>query len=185
MAPGLEDLIKSFGNPRLDLVRTGTGGIGINPVLVDALMAEPRLALEARRLGMREPVPLVTDCPESRLIIDRIAEDDDAMQQAAAILSGTPYSLPIDSLLLLHLLPFAPRLPVGGIAALTEAHDARRRVDVARHIGGAVASGSLPSGCIDGLAVIDYRDYLDWPGRLPGSVFLDAWLGNLPTVFQE
>lgn len=48
---GLEDLIKSFGNPRLDLVRTGPDGIGINPVLVDALMAEPRLALEARRLA--------------------------------------------------------------------------------------------------------------------------------------
>jgi hypothetical protein len=184
MALGLDALIKSFGSPNLGLVQTGRDGIGINPVLVDALMADPRLALEARRLGLREPVPLVVDCPESRLIIDRIAANDDAMQQTAAILSGAPYSLAIDSLLLLHLLPFTPCLPVGGIAALTEPHDAQRRFEVVRHIGGAVASGSLPSGCIDGLAVIDHRDYLDWPGRLPGSKFLYAWLGTLESRTQ-
>ena len=110
MAPGLDDLLKSFSNVT-GLIYIGPLGVGINGVLFDALMAEPALALEARRKGARVAVPGVIDCPESRIIIDRICEDDDAMQQAAAILEGTPQSLVIDSLLLLHLLPFAPALP--------------------------------------------------------------------------
>lgn len=184
MAPGLDDLIKSFGDPGLGLVYQGPKGAGVSAVLFDTLMAEPSLALEARRKGVRVAVPLVADSPDSRIILDRICEDDGAVQQTAAILSGTPFSLAIDSLLLLHLLPFAPSLPIGGIAALTEPHDARRRVDVARYIGCAVASGYLYAGRQDGLDVIDHRDYADWSRRLPGSMFLDAWLGKLESRTQ-
>ena len=184
MAPALDDLLKSFSNPALGLVYPGPLGVAVNGALFDALMAEPGLALEARRKGARVAVPGVIDCPESRIILDRVCEDDHAMQQAGAILEGTPHSLVIDSLLLLHTLPFTPRLPIGGIAALTEPQDVWRRVDVDRHISAAVAAGWLPSDRINGLDVVDYRNYQDWDGRLPGSIFLDAWLGTLESRTQ-
>ena len=183
-APRLDDLLKSFGSPGLGLVKRHDGRVGVAGALLDALQDEPHLALQLRRRGLREAIPGVIDGPESRVIIGRICEDDKAMQQAGAILEGTPHSLVIDSLLLLHLLPFTPCLPIGGIAALTEPHDTQRRVDVARHIGAAVAAGWLPAGRINGLNVVDYRNYADWPGRLAGSIFLDAWLGTLESRSQ-
>lgn len=185
MAPGLEDLIKSFGSPRLDLVYPGPMGVGINGALFDALMVEPHLALEARSKGTRVPVLGVTDCPESRIILDRICEDDGAMQQAGAILSGEVDGVVIESLQLLHLLPFVLMLPIGGIAAITEPNDTRRRIEVGQYLSACIATGQLPAYEIEYLTRIEAPSYGDWPGRLPGSIFLDAWLGNLPTVFQE
>jgi hypothetical protein len=129
-------------------------------------------------------VPGVIDSPESRIILDRICEDDNAMQQAAAILSGETGDIVIRCPILLHLLRHVSALPVGGIAAITAPADMRRRAEVAQYLANRIAAGQLSAYEIDGLHRIEHGTYQGFPGRLPGSMFLDAWLGTL-TVFSE
>lgn len=180
----LESLIKSFSAPALDLVQTGPQGIGLAGGLHDALMAVPRLALEGRRLGIRGPVPRVTDTPESRLLIDRIAEDGETLEQAAALLSGETDGVAICAEILIPLLRFVPALPVPSIAALHEPLDMRRRAEVWRYLADAVKHDRLPVYNIDHIDLVNNRSYADF-NRLPGGVYLLVWQGNLPIHAQK
>lgn len=185
LAPQLDDLIKSFSTPALGLVKAGPEGIGLAPALFEAFMDEPHLVLQARQKGVRVSCPGVTDCPDSRRILDRIAEDHAATEQAGALLSGEVDGVFIFTPVLLHLLSHVPLLPVASIAALHKPTDIYRRAEVAQWLAATVESDRLPSITIRGMVQIDRQNYADFPARLPGSQFLGAWLGLLPVAFSE
>jgi hypothetical protein len=197
MALGLDALLKSFAADGDGSIRIDADGIGINDSLCDVLLEEGRLAIQARRLGIRVAVPGIDDTPESRLLIDGIQDDDEAIEQLHSLLQDvtgairtyeiqTAATVQINSLALLHLLPHCPMLSISAIAALHCPTDLRRRADVAQWIRRDAMRGDVFHATFRDKFILVHRlDYLSYPHRLQGSQWLDAWLGTLSTVFQE
>ncbi|MDP2786195.1 MAG: hypothetical protein Q8O38_16625 [Sulfurimicrobium sp.] len=196
-APNLESLLKSFATDGSGIVQfDADGSIGIDSSMIDTILTEPRLAIHARRLGIRVAVPGITDAPESRILLDALAHDLDATEELHALLleivgavrssqTEPPETMLFKSLSLLHILPFVPSLSVGAVACLHEPDDLRRRAETASCLTASIRAGSLKAHHQDGVLVIQRADYSAYPGRLKGSMFLSAWTGDLPTAIWD
>lgn len=196
MAAALDALLKSFAADNDGSVLIDERGIGINSDLTDVFLEEPRLAIQARRMGVRVPVPGIDDTPESRLLLDAMASNDEAIEQLHSLLQDvtgsirsydiqTAATVTINSLALLHILPHCPTLSISAIAALHCPTDLRRRNDVAQWLRrDALRGDELHATFRDGFILIHRADYLAYQHRLPGSQWLDAWLGALKGITQ-
>lgn len=141
-APNLDDLLKSFATDGSGIVQfDADGSTGIDSSMIDTLLEEPRLAIHARRLGIRVAVPGITDCPESRRLLDALTDDDEAVEQLHILLAEavgavknteqeTAETMFLFSKPLLHVLPHVPALSVGAVACLHHPTDRHRRVDI-------------------------------------------------------
>lgn len=181
----LLEILAKASPPNLGLVRLDGSRIGVHGALLDALADDAELALQARRLGYRQPLPGVVDSPPSRTTLDAVAEDDEATAQAAALLDGE-----VDGMAFLHpvlprLLRHAPELPLPSVAALEAPDDLARRPFVKEWLEHLVASGRLPKGKARGHVQIDRRDYATIADRPAPSMLVDAWLRHSTAHFTR